>query len=120
MGHIHAGLKTTAANYWVNVTNTGPVDSDDVVLGFVVPPGAGQNGVPLQQLFGFEVRARGRARGVFAQWVTGCVCVVPAASCLRDTLTSGSERSRRPCHKCLVLTDSTFECYCAPTSANVL
>ena len=57
IGHIHAGLKTTAASYWVNVTNTGPVDSDDVVLGFLVPPGAGQNGVPLQQLFGFEVRS---------------------------------------------------------------
>jgi beta-D-xylosidase 4 len=40
----------------VNVTNTGSVDSDDVVLGFLTPPGAGQNGVPIQQLFGFEVR----------------------------------------------------------------
>ena len=39
--------------YRVNVTNTGSVDSDDVVLGFLVPPGAGQNGVPLQTLFGF-------------------------------------------------------------------
>jgi pre-mRNA-splicing factor SYF2/beta-D-xylosidase 4 len=36
------------------VTNTGLVDSDDVVLGFLVPPGAGENGVPLQTLFGFE------------------------------------------------------------------
>ena len=26
----------------------------NVVLGFLVPPGAGQNGVPLQTLFGFE------------------------------------------------------------------
>jgi hypothetical protein len=25
-----------------------------VVLGFLVPPGAGTNGVPLQELFGFE------------------------------------------------------------------
>jgi len=41
-------------NYWVNVTNTGTVDSDDVVLGFVVPPGAGKDGIPLQTLFGFE------------------------------------------------------------------
>jgi len=41
-------------NYWVNVTNTGSVDSDDVVLGFVVPPGAGKEGIPLQTLFGFE------------------------------------------------------------------
>ena len=41
-------------NYWVNVTNTGKMDADDVVLGFLVPPGAGENGVPLQTLFGFE------------------------------------------------------------------
>ena len=40
--------------YEVTVTNTGKVDADDVVLGFLVPPGAGQNGVPLQTLFGFE------------------------------------------------------------------
>merc|ERR1711957_99905 len=42
------------AIYNVKVTNTGNMDSDDVVLGFLVPPGAGQNGVPLQTLFGFE------------------------------------------------------------------
>lgn len=41
-------------SYTVNVTNTGKVHSDDVVLGFVVPPGAGVAGVPLQSLFGFE------------------------------------------------------------------
>ena len=41
-------------SYNVTVTNTGKVDADDVVLGFVVPPGAGANGVPLKQLFGFE------------------------------------------------------------------
>lgn len=40
--------------YAVNVTNTGGVDADDVVLGFMTPPGAGSNGVPLQVLFGFE------------------------------------------------------------------
>lgn len=38
----------------VNVTNTGNVPSDDVVLGFLVPPGAGVDGVPLQTLFAFE------------------------------------------------------------------
>ena len=54
LGHIPAGLKAEAAQFWVNVTNTGAVDSDDVVLGFLVPPGAGANGVPLQELFGFE------------------------------------------------------------------
>jgi len=41
-------------HYAVNITNVGKVDSDDVVLGFLKPPGAGQNGVPLQVLFGFE------------------------------------------------------------------
>lgn len=38
----------------VQVTNTGAVDADDVVLGFLVPPNAGQDGIPLQTLFGFE------------------------------------------------------------------
>ena len=42
------------ATYQVNVTNTGTIDADDVVLGFAVPPGAGVGGVPLQTLFGFE------------------------------------------------------------------
>ena len=32
----------------------GTVDSDDVVLGFIAPPGAGTGGLPLQTLFGFE------------------------------------------------------------------
>ena len=54
VGHTPASLKANAAQFWVNVTNTGSVDSDDVVLGFLVPPGAGANGVPLQELFGFE------------------------------------------------------------------
>mmetsp|Transcript_23199 Transcript_23199/g.65835 ORF Transcript_23199/g.65835 Transcript_23199/m.65835 type:complete len:902 (+) Transcript_23199:68-2773(+) len=40
--------------YAVNVTNTGSMDADDVVLGFLVPPGAGKDGIPLKQLFGFE------------------------------------------------------------------
>lgn len=43
-----------AATYQVKVTNTGSMDADDVVLGFLTPPGAGQNGVPLQTLFAFE------------------------------------------------------------------
>ncbi len=49
-------LRGTAARlqYQVNVTNVGLVDSDDVVLGFMKPPGAGVGGVPLQQLFAFE------------------------------------------------------------------
>lgn len=41
-------------SYNVEVKNTGKVDSDDVVLGFLVPPNAGQDGIPLQTLFGFE------------------------------------------------------------------
>lgn len=42
-----------AVQYSVNVTNVGGMDADDVVLGFLVPPGAGIDGVPLQQLYGF-------------------------------------------------------------------
>ena len=54
-GHTPTSLTSVlAANYRVNVTNTGAVDSDDVVLGFTVPPGAGTNGIPLQELFGFQ------------------------------------------------------------------
>jgi len=37
----------------VNVTNTGKVAGSDVVLGFVVPANAGQNGVPLKYLADF-------------------------------------------------------------------
>jgi hypothetical protein len=47
-------LSAPMAKYEVNVTNTGNYDADDVVLGFIIPPGAGTNGVPLQSLFGFE------------------------------------------------------------------
>jgi len=43
-----------AVEYAVNVTNTGLVDSDDVVLGFISPPDAGQDGAPLSTLFAFE------------------------------------------------------------------
>ena len=39
--------------YEINVTNTGSVDADEVVLGFLKPPGAGVGGVPLQTLYGF-------------------------------------------------------------------
>jgi beta-D-xylosidase 4 len=53
--------------YSINVTNTGSVDADDVVLGFITPPGAGTNGTPRKYLFGFErvhVRA-GQSVNVF-------------------------------------------------------
>ena len=43
-----------AGMYAVNVTNTGKLDADDVVLGFLTPPSAGQGGVPLKSLFAFE------------------------------------------------------------------
>lgn len=48
------GTMPPLVQYFVNVTNTGSVDADDVVLGFLKPPGAGKNGVPLQSLWGFE------------------------------------------------------------------
>ena len=44
------------AEYIVEVTNTGVIDADDVVLGFLKPPGAGVGGTPLQTLFGFGTR----------------------------------------------------------------
>jgi hypothetical protein len=50
---LQAEWKATV-EFSVNVTNSGTKDSDDVVLGFLTPPGAGQNGVPLKVLFGFE------------------------------------------------------------------
>jgi len=49
-----AAAAAPVAAYSLNVTNTGTVDADDVVLGFLTPPGAGTAGVPLQTLFGFE------------------------------------------------------------------
>ena len=71
-------------SYVVNVTNTGAVDADDVVLGFMQPPGAGENGVPRQTLFGFErvhIRA-GESRLVYmypslTDWTQVCIfCVL--------------------------------------------
>ena len=54
IGSIPKSLPEVAVDFYVNVTNTGTVDSDDIVLGFIVPPGAGSGGVALQELFGFE------------------------------------------------------------------
>jgi hypothetical protein len=42
------------ANHTITVTNTGAIDADDVVLGFVKAPGAGLGGVPLQSLYDFR------------------------------------------------------------------
>jgi len=47
-------LAAPLASYQVNVTNTGQYDASDIVLGFIIPPGAGKDGVPMQYLFGFE------------------------------------------------------------------
>merc|ERR1711937_6633 len=47
-------MKQPMQPFQVKVTNTGPVDADDVVLAFASAPGAGQNGIPLQDLVGFE------------------------------------------------------------------
>ena len=48
-GSAYAPLDAPAVGaYAVNVTNTGTIDADDVVLGFLVPPGAGTGGVALQ------------------------------------------------------------------------
>jgi hypothetical protein len=40
--------------FHVEVTNTGSVDADDAVLAFAAAPGAGSNGLPIQELIGFE------------------------------------------------------------------
>lgn len=40
--------------YAVKVTNTGDKDADDTVLGFLIPPDAGKDGIPLKILFGFQ------------------------------------------------------------------
>jgi beta-D-xylosidase 4 len=61
-------LGSGLASYRVNVTNTGSVDSDYVVLGFLVPPGAGSGGAPLQSLFGFE-RVRVAAGQTVSVWL---------------------------------------------------
>ena len=52
--HELLGAAAPLVSYAVNVTNTGAVDSDEVVLGFLKPPGAGEGGVPLQTLYGFD------------------------------------------------------------------
>jgi len=54
VSHKDVSAAGPLAKYAVKVSNLGSVDSDDVVMGFLTPPGAGQNGVPLQTLFGFE------------------------------------------------------------------
>ena len=43
-----------AGRYCVEVRNSGSVDADDAVLGFISAPGAGTAGAPIRELFGFE------------------------------------------------------------------
>jgi len=59
---------TSGVSYLVNVTNIGSMDADDAVLGFVTPPGAGKDGVPLKSLFGFE-RVHVPAGATVAVWL---------------------------------------------------
>ncbi len=49
-----ASLAAPLVSYQVRVTNTGGRAAEDVVLGFLVPPGSGEDGQPLRILFGFE------------------------------------------------------------------
>lgn len=57
-----------AAEYVLNVTNTGARDADDVVLAFLSPPGAGEGGRPLRSLFGFE-RVHVKAGQTVSVWL---------------------------------------------------
>jgi hypothetical protein len=71
------------ASYAVNVTNTGTRDADYVALGFLIPPGAGTGGVPLQDLFGFA-RVHVPAGQTVTVWLglsaRDLTLVVPAAA----------------------------------------
>ncbi|KAJ8604330.1 hypothetical protein CTAYLR_002499 [Chrysophaeum taylorii] len=51
----------------INVTNTGAIEADDVVLGFLAPPGAGREGMPLKSLVAFDrvTLAPGQTRTVW-------------------------------------------------------
>ena len=62
-----ADVKAAAA-YQVSVTNTGSIDADDVVLGFVAPPAAGTGGLPRSSLFGFE-RVHVKAGATVSVWL---------------------------------------------------
>jgi hypothetical protein len=52
----HQKRSVTIANFRVNVTNTGSMAGDDVVLAFITPPQLSVSGEtpPIKQLFGFE------------------------------------------------------------------
>eukprot|EP01013_Petalomonas_cantuscygni_P003871 TRINITY_DN14118_c0_g1_i1.p1 TRINITY_DN14118_c0_g1~~TRINITY_DN14118_c0_g1_i1.p1 ORF type:complete len:810 (-),score=165.70 TRINITY_DN14118_c0_g1_i1:209-2638(-) len=81
-----AEQQTPMVSYSVRVTNTGDLDADDAVLGFLTPPGAGKDGVPLQTLFAFE-----RVHVPAGQTVT--VSLMPSAV---DFTVVGADGVRQP------------------------
>jgi len=48
---LRSGVATIVS---VNVTNTGTISGDTVVILYVIPPNPGQNGAPLQYVAGFQ------------------------------------------------------------------
>merc|ERR1711874_730352 len=78
--------------YAVNVTNTGALDADDVVLGFISPPGAGRDGVPLKQLFGFE-RVHVKAGKTETVWLYPALLDFTAVDVNGNRFTSAGEYS---------------------------
>ena len=84
------GAADPVIKYAVNVTNTGSVDSDEVVLGFMKPPGAGTGGVPLQTLYGFD-----RVHVPAGKTVT--VELYPSVSAAPTFAVLSAEVSRRCC-----------------------
>ena len=72
-----------AATYTVNVTNTGAVDSPYAVLGFLVPPGNGTDGVPLQVRSGWLGLARRACCPLWNSWHALLAQTTSAAGALR-------------------------------------
>lgn len=64
-------------SFRVNVTNTGNVESDDVVLAFATPPSPGQGGQPLKSLIGFQRvhLAPGETQSVFFGVRASALCL---------------------------------------------
>ena len=85
-------VSRAAVTYVVNVTNTGPIDADDVVLGFISPPGAGSTGLPLKSLFGFE-RVHVPAGETVSVWLS------PSLSSLAAVGVDGRHRVLRGRHQ---------------------
>lgn len=91
LGALYSPLDAPeVARYRANVTNTGDVDSDYVVLGFLVPPGAGTGGAPLQTLFGFE-RVHVKKGETVSVWLG-----VSARDLTRVSRDAAGELARRP------------------------